>query len=132
MPDREITVTSTNLMETLNLLQKKKKWFVKHVRLHWNSTLRSWKKLFYFTVTFIMEISSYMILHLHTTLTTSLTCRKNCQTIYSTEKQVQLNKLSSSGISVESYIMYFPNVIPARIIVPFCWQIWFKKSKLSV
>ena len=33
--------------------------------------------LFYFTATFTLEVSSYMILHLSTTLNTLLTCRKN-------------------------------------------------------
>ena len=53
-----------------------------------------------------MEISSYMILHLLTTLTTSLTCRKFPNDILPGKKHVQLKKLSSSEISVESYMIH--------------------------
>ena len=53
-----------------------------------------------------MEISSYMILHLLTTLTTSLTCRKFPNDILPGKKHVQLKKLPSSGISVESYMIH--------------------------
>ena len=63
--------------------------------------------LFYFPATFTLEISSYMILHLSTTLNTLLTCRKNSQTIYSPEKTCVTCEISS-GISMEPCMIYVP------------------------
>ena len=56
------------------------------------TTLCSWKKkyFFYFTATFTMQISFYIILHVPTTLTTSLTCRKGLQTISYPQRYVEL------------------------------------------
>ena len=53
-----------------------------------------------------MEISSYMILHLLTMHTTSLTCRKFPNDILPGKKHVHLKKLSSSGISVETLMIH--------------------------
>ena len=66
------------------MVTEKEIWFLMH---HYFDSATIMKKiLFYFTITFTMEISSYMILHLPTSLTRSLTCRKSSQTIYSLEK----------------------------------------------
>ena len=72
------------------------------------TTLRPWKNVifFNFTGTFTMEISSYMILHLLTMHTTSLTCRKFPNDILPGKKHVHLKKLSSSGISVETLMIH--------------------------
>ena len=57
-----------------------------------------------------METSSYMILHLLTTLNVTNLSKKFPNDILPGKNHVSLKKLSSLGISVESYKIYFPNV----------------------
>ena len=92
---------------TFNTTWSQKKKFDFYWITTW-TTLRPWKNVifFNFTGTFTMEISSYMILHLLTMHTTSLTCRKFPNDILPGKKHVQLKKLSSSEISVESYMIH--------------------------
>ena len=66
------------------MVTEKEIWFLMHHYFDYATIMK--KILFYFTITFTMEVSSYMILHLPTSLTRSLTCRKSSQTIYSLEK----------------------------------------------
>ena len=51
-------------------------------------------------------------------LTTSLTCRDNPQAVYSPEKNMyNLKNFSSSGISRESYVIYFPKDCIIKTVV---------------
>ena len=61
-----------------------------------------------------MEISSYMILHLPTTLTTSLTFRKNSQTLYSPEKTCVIEKT----VFLKNFIVCINNIC----IAMFCYE----------
>ena len=73
------------------MVTKKEIWFLLQ---HYFDYVTIMKKILflYFTGTFTVEISSYMILHLPTTLTMSLTFRKNSQTIYALEKTCVIEK----------------------------------------
>ena len=104
--DQEKNVSPSRHYVQCAVVTEKEIWFLLHYYFDYATIMRK-NILFYFTATFTLEISSYMILHLSTTLNTLLTCRKNSQTIYSPEKTCVTCEISS-GISMEPCMIYVP------------------------